>query len=118
VAAAGIALASIMYNSKLLSPERVGKLFKPLYNLFLNKYWMDTLYEKIFVNNFLLNKLFAGFQWIDTQVVDGAANGAADLTAAGGKALRRAQTGQLQVYALTMGIGVVAIIICILIFGR
>jgi hypothetical protein len=51
-------------------------------------------------------------------VIDGAANGAGDLTAAGGKALRRAQTGQLQIYALTMGIGVVAIIICILIFGH
>ncbi len=118
VAAAGIALAYVMYNSRLLSPEKVGKLFKPFYTLFLNKYWLDTLYEKIFVNNFLLDKLFAGFQWIDTQVIDGTANGAGDLTAAGGKALRRAQTGQLQIYALTMGIGVVAIVVCILIFGH
>jgi len=118
VACAGIALASAMYNGKWLSPEKFGKLFQPLYKLFLNKYWMDTLYEKIFVNNILLNKLFAGFQWIDTQVVDGAANGAGGVTVAGGKALRRAQTGQLQVYGLTIAIGIIAIIVCVLIFGR
>ena len=79
---------------------------------------MDTLYEKIFVNNFLLNKLFSGFQWIDTRVVDGAANGTADTTVASGKALRRVQTGQLQFYALTIGIGIIAIIVCVLIFSH
>ncbi len=118
VAFAGITLAALMYNTRFLSPEKVGKLFKPLYILFLNKYWLDQLYEKLFVNNFLLNKLFAVFQWVDTRVVDGAANGTADVTNAGGKALRRAQTGQLQVYALTIGLGMIAIIVCILIFGR
>ncbi len=118
VACSGVALAAIMYNTRLLSPEKVGKLFKPLYTLFLNKYWLDQLYEKLFVNNFLLNKLFAGFQWFDTGVVDGAANGAGDATNAAGKALRRAQTGQLQVYALTLGLGLIAIIVCVLIFGH
>jgi NADH-quinone oxidoreductase subunit L len=118
VACAGIALAALMYNTRLLSPEKFGKLFQPLYKVFLNKYWMDNLYEKIFVNNILLNKLFAGFQWIDTQVVDGVANGAGGVTLAGGKALRRAQTGQLQVYGLTIAIGIIAIIVCVLIFGN
>jgi NADH-quinone oxidoreductase subunit L len=117
VACAGIALAAIIYNTKLLSPEKLGNWFKPLYQLFLNKYWMDTLYQKIFVDNILLNKLFAGFQWVDTRVVDGAANGISEATTAGGKALRRLQTGQLQVYALTIGIGIVAIIAVVLIFG-
>jgi NADH-quinone oxidoreductase subunit L len=117
VACLGIALASLMYNMKLLSPEKIGRWFKPVYQLFLNKYWMDTLYEKIFVNNILLNKLFAGFQWIDTHIVDGAANGAGDVTVVSGKALRRVQTGQLQVYALTIAIGIIAIIAVVFIFS-
>jgi hypothetical protein len=51
-------------------------------------------------------------------MVDGAANGVAGVTIEGGKTVRRAQTGQLQLYALTIGIGLVAIIICVFVFGR
>jgi len=117
-ACAGIALAVAVYYKKWLSAEKIGRLFQPLYKLFLNKYWLDTLYEKVLVENLLLKKLFAGFQWNDARVVDGVANGTVEVGAAGGRALRRAQTGQLQVYALTIAVGLAAIIICLLIFGR
>jgi NADH-quinone oxidoreductase subunit L len=118
VATLGIILAWAMYGSKWLSPEKFGKMFKPLYNLFLNKYWLDALYEKTIVNAALLNGLFARFQWFDSNVIDGAANGAADITGKGGKALRLMQNGQLQLYALTIAAGIVAIVVCVFIFGK
>jgi len=118
IAGLGILLAYAMYSARWISPEKIGEVFKPVYNLFFNKYWMDALYENIIVKTSLLNGLFAGCQWFDTRVVDGTANGVADTTINAGKAVRRAQTGQLQLYALVIGLGVVAIVACVLIFGR
>jgi len=49
--------------------------------------------------------------------VDGAVNGVADGAIAGGRAIRRMQTGQLQLYGLVIGIGIVAIVLVLYIFG-
>ncbi|MBN1188316.1 MAG: NADH-quinone oxidoreductase subunit L [Dehalococcoidales bacterium] len=118
IAALGILLAWLMYSSKWVSPQKIGNLFKPLYSLFLNKYWIDTLYEKIIVNAALLNGLFTRFQWFDSSAIDGTANGIAAVTDKGGKALRLMQNGQLQLYALTIAAGIVAIVVCVFIFGK
>ncbi|MEA2085992.1 MAG: NADH-quinone oxidoreductase subunit L [Chloroflexota bacterium] len=117
LAGSGVLLAYAMYSAKWLSPERVGSLFKPLYNLFYRKYWFDELYENIIVRNALLKGLFASLQFFDSRGVDGAVNGLAGGVVAAGGAVRRAQTGQLQLYGLAIGIGVVAIVICLYLFG-
>jgi NADH-quinone oxidoreductase subunit L len=118
IAVLGIVLAYAMYGIKLISAEKIGQAFKPLYTLFLNKYWLDTLYEKVIVRVGLLGNLFTGFQWFDSTVVDGAANDVSQATLAGGKVARHAQTGQLQLYALTIGLGIIAIVVCVFIFGK
>jgi len=117
LAGLGILLAYAMYSAKWLSAERVGSLFKPLYNLFYRKYWFDELYENIIVKVVLLKGLFAGFELFDTNGIDGAVNGVASGAVATGRAIRRAQTGQLQLYGLAIGIGVVAIVISLYLFG-
>ena len=117
LAGLGILLAYAIYSAKWLSAERIGSIFKPLYTLFSRKYWLDELYENVIVKIALLGGIFAGLEQIDTHVVDGAVNGVADGTKAGGRSLRHAQTGQLQLYGLFIGIGVIAIIICLYLFG-
>ena len=117
LAGSGVLLAYAMYSAKWLSPERVGSLFKPLYNLFYRKYWFDELYENIIVRNALLKGLFASLQFFDSRGIDGAVNGVAGGVVAAGGAIRRAQTGQLQLYGLAIGIGVVAIAVCLYLFG-
>ena len=116
MAGLGILLAYAIYSAKWLSAERIGSLFRPLYTLFYRKYWFDELYENIFVKKALIGGFFAGLQQIDTYGVDGAVNGVASGTMAGGRAIRRAQTGQLQLYGLFIGIGILAIIICLYLF--
>ena len=117
LAGLGILLAYAMYSAKWLSAERIGRMFAPLYTLFYRKYWFDELYENIFVGKVLVNGFFAGLQQFDNKGVDGVVNGVANTTMAGGRAIRRAQTGQLQLYGLFIGIGVLAIILCIYFFG-
>ena len=117
LAGLGILLAYAMYSKSWISAERVGGMFKPLYTLFYRKYWFDELYENIIVKNALLRGLFGGFEQFDNKVVDGAVNGVANGVIASGRAIRYAQTGQLQLYGLFMGIGILAIIFVIYFFG-
>ncbi|MDO8687587.1 MAG: hypothetical protein Q7K41_03255, partial [Dehalococcoidales bacterium] len=49
--------------------------------------------------------------------VDGVVEGVANTINAGGRAIRRVQTGQLQMYGLVMGLGVVAIILVVYFAG-
>ncbi|MBI4180761.1 MAG: NADH-quinone oxidoreductase subunit L [Chloroflexi bacterium] len=117
VAGLGIFLAYAIYSAKWLSAELIGSIFKPLYTLFLHKYFLDELYENIIVRISLIGGLFAGLEQIDTNSVDGAVNGVASGTKVGGSALRKVQTGQLQLYGLMMGIGIVAIILVVYFVG-
>ena len=117
LAGLGILLAYAIYSVNWLSAERVRTLFSPLHALFYRKYWFDELYENIFVGKVLVNGFFVGLQQFDTYGVDGAVNGVANTTIAGGRAIRRMQTGQLQLYGLFIGIGVLAIILCLYFFG-
>jgi NADH-quinone oxidoreductase subunit L len=113
----GILLAYAMYSAKWLSAEQAGSLFKPFYTLFSRKYWLDELYERVIVRNLLVRGLFAFFQLFDRYGVDGAVNGVASGAIATGKAIRKAHSGQLQLYGLFIGIGILAIILCVYFFG-
>ena len=117
LAGLGILLAYAMYSAKWLSAERIGRLFKPFYTLFSRKYWLDELYEVVIVKNFLVRGLFAFFQLFDHYGVDGAVNGVASGAMATGRAIRKAHSGQLQLYGLFIGIGILAIIACVYFFG-
>ena len=117
MAGLGILLAHAMYSSKWVSAERIGSIFQPLYTIFIEKYWFDEFYENAIVKLVLLKGLFAGLQRIDTYAVDGAVNGVADVTMAGGRAIRRTQTGQLQLYGLAISIGILAIILVLYLAG-
>ena len=117
LAGLGILLAYAIYSKKWLSAERIRGLFSPLHTLFSRKYWLDELYEGVFVKNALIGGFCAGLQRVDTYGVDGAVNGVANGAITGGRAIRRAQTGQLQLYGLFIGIGILAIILCVYFFG-
>jgi len=117
VALFGIFLAYAIYGAKWISAESIGKLFGPLHNLVYRKYFLDEFYENVIVKTVLLKGLFSGFQLFDNNAVDGTVNGVADGVRAGGRAIRHAQTGQLQLYGLFIGIGILAIILTVFLFG-
>ena len=64
-----------------------------------------------------MKNLFTGFSLFDSKGVDGAVNDVSDVIMSGGRAIRHAQTGQLQLYGLFIGIGVAVLGICVYIFG-
>jgi NADH-quinone oxidoreductase subunit L len=117
VALFGIFMAYVIYIRRWLTAESVGRVFGPLYTLVFRKYFFDELYENVIVKLALIKGLFNGFQLFDSRGVDGTVNGVADGVVSGGRAIRHAQTGQLQLYGLFIGIGVVILSVCVYIFG-
>jgi NADH-quinone oxidoreductase subunit L len=113
----GIFSAYAVYVKRWVTAEKLGKTFGPLYTLVFRKYFFDELYEGVIVKLALVKGLFNGFSLFDSKGVDGAVNGVADVVISGGRAIRRAQTGQLQLYALFIGIGIAIIGICVYVFG-
>jgi NADH-quinone oxidoreductase subunit L len=73
VAAAGFLLAYYWYVKQPEAPARAAARARPIYNVVLNKYYIDELYDAFFVNRTKdLGNAFAAF---DLGVVDGGVNG-------------------------------------------
>ena len=99
----GIAYAWTRYKNRVPSAEPKNALQK----LVTNKYYIDEIYNTFIVqpiknvSHFLLWKLF------DSGIIDGIVNGVAALVRFIGGMLRRLQTGLVQVYIVSMVIGIV-----------
>jgi NADH-quinone oxidoreductase subunit L len=117
VGLAGIFSAYAVYNKRWITAESLGRFFGPLYQLVYRKYFFDDLYENIIVKLALVKGLFTGFSLFDSKGVDGAVNGVSDVVISGGRAVRQAQTGQLQLYGLFIVLGLVIIGLCVYFFG-
>jgi NADH-quinone oxidoreductase subunit L len=79
VALAGILVARYFYETKPEIPDELEARFKPLHTLLANKWYVDELYDFLFVNGFAKGggNLASAF---DRDVVDGGVNGAGWLT--------------------------------------
>jgi NADH-quinone oxidoreductase subunit L len=79
VAIIGISLARYLYCIRTDIPGRVGARCKPLYTLLYNKWYVDELYDFLFVNG-LGKGGGRALGTFDREVVDGGVNGAGWLT--------------------------------------
>ena len=111
VGAAGIALAYMVYNLKVVSASAIVATFPRIHKVLYNKYYIDEFYL------WLINNVVNGFgkvlYWFDIYIVDGIVNGLAWITRSLGDLFRRAQTGQLQVYAVVFLLAVVVMFVAI-----
>jgi NADH-quinone oxidoreductase subunit L len=109
VALLGIFFAYRFYIKTPELPKRLAERFSFLYKVVLNKYYIDELYFKVIVNPLLK---FATFLWqfIDIKVIDGMANGLADIVNWFAGMVRKIQTGYVRNYALGMVLGALVIL--------
>ena len=136
VATFGFFLAHLMYYRGALSPERLCNLAGGFfYRLFDRKYYLDEIYQVVFVNGTLLlariGALFDQYvidgivngsasltrftSWLnglfDNYIIDGIVNAIANLTFWTGNKFRRVQTGNINGYLYGILIAVVLAII-------
>jgi NADH-quinone oxidoreductase subunit L len=115
LAIGGIALAYWWYMFNPAIPVRLAERFPAVHMFFVNKWYFDELYDRIFVQpTFRLSR----FLWHvgDSEIIDGMPNGVAALAADGSRQVVKLQTGSLALYAFVMLIGVVALVSVYLVF--
>jgi NADH-quinone oxidoreductase subunit L len=108
VMATGLLVAWLAYIRHTDWPARFVAQFSLLHDFLLHKWYIDELYDLIFVRPaFWLGKLF--WKGGDQGVIDRfGPNGAAAVVVAGGRVTRALQSGYLYSYALVMLIGLAA----------
>lgn len=109
VAVAGVLLAWLMYGSRPVRAEVIGRPRNWVHALVLHKYWVDEIYAFLFVRPLLR---VAGFcaRAFDLGIIDGIVNGIGRVVVGWAQGVRQVQTGYLVNYALTMLLGAVAIV--------
>ncbi len=109
IAILGLLVARYMYITSPETPGRIVERFSGLYRLVFNKYWIDELYDFLFVNSIVE---FSRFLWkkFDEAVIDGIVNGVAAVVRTFGSVLRLLQTGLVKDYALSVLVGAMVVI--------
>ena len=133
LAVAGILLARYLYVRRPELPDRVMVSSGPLYRTLLNKWYVDELYDFLFVNGLAKGggRLMANFDqgvvdggvngagwltrftsvvsgWWDAWIVDGTVRLLSFLVRMSSYPMRLAQSGYVQQYALVILVGVAA----------
>ena len=100
----------MLYVKNTSIPDKLAAKFAGTYNLLLNKYKVDEIYNYIFVDG-LVHKLAKVLYTIgDVKIVDGAVNGIAQLIGGASQSGKKMQSGYVQQYAFTMGLGLVVLV--------
>ncbi len=104
IAVGGVFTAWYMYIFRPEVPSRLAAQYRDVYELLLNKYWVDELYEYVFVRG---GKALANFLWgFDERVVDGAVNGASELTVRSSSS-----SGQFDLYTIDGSVNGLSVVI-------
>jgi NADH-quinone oxidoreductase subunit L len=106
----GFALAWLFYIKDPSLPRRLAAQQRPLYLFLLNKWYIDELYDAIFVRP---AQWLGGFLWKkgDGNVIDGSLNGVAmGIIPFFTRIAGRAQSGYLFHYAFAMVLGIVVLV--------
>ncbi|GBO51477.1 NADH dehydrogenase subunit 5, Involved in CO2 fixation [Pseudanabaena sp. lw0831] len=105
----GISLAILMYMQKKIDPSAIAKSIEPLYKLSKNKWYIDEIYEAVFVIG--SRRLARQVLEVDAKIVDGVVNLAGFVTVVSGEGLKYFENGKAQFYALVIFIGVLGFVI-------
>jgi NADH-quinone oxidoreductase subunit L len=109
VAVGGVLLAWAIYGLRPVRGEAIGVPTNPIHALLLRKYYVDELYDAVFVR-----PLLGLFEWcarsFDLGLIDGIVNGIGRFVAAWSQGMRRIQTGLVMNYALGILLGAVAVV--------
>jgi len=136
--AAGLAMAGVIYLARRVEPQRfVGQtgLMHKLHSFLESRWYINAIYYKVFVDpvvafarwsisniedrvlsqintggTMLGIYLSAAGNWVDSNIVDGVANGTASTGQSLSRAARRIQTGITEQYILIFSLGLVILL--------
>ena len=98
IAVTGIVVAYLMYRTKAIDPSSIAKKVPTLYRFSLNKWYLDDLYNQVFVTG--MRRIARQIMEVDYRVVDGAVNLTGLAAVLSGEGLKYLENGRAQFYAL------------------
>jgi NADH-quinone oxidoreductase subunit L len=113
-ALAGVFVAWLVYGRGPVDASRIGVSRNALHRLVLNKYYVDEIYDALFVQPIYRFSLWCA-RVFDLKVIDGIVNGIGSAIVEWALGLRRIQTGFVMNYALGMLLGAVAVVAFLLV---
>ena len=113
IAVVGIALAWVFWVRRPGIPEALRTRFRPLYELFLHKWYFDELIHAVIVRPVLAIGDFSN-RVIETFVVGGIVGGTTSLVRSAGSLVRDLQSGMIRSYAMLMVLGTIVLVLYLL----
>jgi proton-translocating NADH-quinone oxidoreductase, chain L len=102
-------VAYTFYVKKTDLPEKIAGSIKPVYTLVYNKYFVDEAYFGFIINPLVALSKNIWF-YVDVNFIDKTTYLISDLMRGMGSLVRSLQTGNMQQYAMYIGIGVVVVL--------
>ncbi len=113
-ALSAIYFALYIYTRKISVADKFSSIFKNLYNLLLNKYYVDEIYEAAIVKPIQKGSEKILWKFFDVSIIDGTVNGIAKLIDKFSGTARKIQTGIVQSYAIVMLVGIAIVLFWII----
>jgi NADH-quinone oxidoreductase subunit L len=110
VAVSGIGLAFFFFLKSRDAARSLAASFSGVHRVLERKYYVDEIYDAGIVQPIRIIAEEGLWKGIDTRVIDGAVNGAAQIVGGTSQGLRKLQTGSVRAYAASLFLGVVAVL--------
>jgi NADH-quinone oxidoreductase subunit L len=114
LALSAIYFALQIYTKNPSIAENIAGRFKRIYNILLNKYFVDEIYEAAVIQPIQKGSEKVLWKFTDNFIIDGAVNGVAKLVDAGSGFIRKIQSGIAQFYALIMMVGIAVVLLWVI----
>jgi NADH-quinone oxidoreductase subunit L len=106
----GLGLAWMLYQKRPELPERIATALNGLYTTVLHKYYVDEIYNAVFVNPLLKFSSIVLWRGIDQNVIDAGIDGGADSARDASDTVRHMQSGNIRSYAGWVAAGAAVVI--------
>jgi len=110
VAVVGFLFAWWFYYKRPELPDLITARIHGIYLTVLHKYYVDEGYGALFVKPLLALSTIVFWRGVDQGVIDGAVNGAGEVSKEIGDGLRRMQSGNIRSYAAWVAAGGAAVV--------
>ncbi len=110
IAVAGIGLAWYFWLANRRASDNIARSAAPVHTLLLNKYYVDELYNAVFVQPIKAISTVGLWKGADAGLIDGTVNGVGLLVRETSGSVRRLQSGSIRAYAASLFLGVILIL--------
>ena len=113
IALIGMGVAAILYCKQNPKPENLASRLKGIYQLTFQKFFIDEIYLFI-TQNIIFQFVSRPLAWFDRHVVDGSMNLVGNTTVVFSGAIKRIQSGHVQLYIWLFASGALLLTIAVL----